>query len=324
VKKRMAGEAGVLKVIESVLRFPADRRLILGPGDDCAVVRHAPGRELVITTDELVEGTHYLGRFASPENLAGKLMRVNLSDLAAMGAVRPVACLAGAGLCRDTPPVFFSRFIRELKREALRFGISVAGGNLARARENHFYMTVWGEASRCGLVKRRGAAAGDLLLSVGPLGEAAAGLEILKRGSRAEAGKFPGLVRAFWRPRPMLEEGRRISRGRLATGMLDNSDGLFSSARQLAALARCRVILSPGEGACSPALRAYCAGKKKDWRSYAISGGEDYGLVFSARPEDLSKIKNALPRVLVVGRFERGRGAEAENLDGKVKSFEHF
>ncbi|HNW43211.1 MAG TPA: thiamine-phosphate kinase [Elusimicrobiales bacterium] len=324
MKKRMPGEVSVLADIAKIFRFPADRRLLLGPGDDCAVLRHSPARELVITTDELVEGTHYLARFAAPEDLARKLMRVNLSDLAAMGAVRPVACVVGAGLRRDTAPDFVRRFIRELKKEALRFKLSVAGGNLAGARENHFYMTVWGEAAMGELVLRRGAAPGDLLLNIGALGEAAAGLEILKAGKAAEIKKYSGLVRSFWQPRPMLEAGRLISRHKLATAMMDNSDGLLSSARDLARAGRARVILSPGEGACSPELRGYSAGKKKDWRGYAISGGEDYGLIFSARPDKLSRIKKSLPGVAVVGRFEAGCGVEIENFDGKVKSFGHF
>jgi len=324
MKKRMSGEAVVLERIEKIFRFPADRRLLLGPGDDCAVLRHAPGSDLVITTDEMVEGTHYLARFASPENIARKLMRINLSDLAAMGAVRPVSCVVGAGLRRDTQADFLRRFIRTLKAEALRFGISVAGGNLAGAREDHFYMTVWGEAGRRGLVTRYGAKPGDLLLNIGPLGEAAAGLEILKRGQGTEIKEFPGLVRSFWTPRPLLAEGGLIGRKGLATAMLDNSDGLLRSAAIISGLSRCRVILSPGEKACSRALRAWCAGKKKNWRSYVISGGEDYGLVFSARPALLGKIKTLLPGATVVGRLEEGAGAQVENFNGKVKSFEHF
>jgi thiamine-monophosphate kinase len=324
MKKKIAGEAGVLDRIEKIFRFPADRRLLLGPGDDCAVLRHVPGRDLVITTDEMVEGTHYLARFATPEDIARKLMRINLSDLAAMGAVRPVSCVVGAGLRKATPADFLRRFMRALKAEALRFGISVAGGNLAGARENHFYMTVWGEASRRGLVTRYGARPGDLLLNTGPLGEAAAGLEILMRGQAAELKKFPALVRSFWAPRPMLAEGKLIGARGLATAMLDNSDGLLRSAAIISGLSRCRVILSPGESACSADLRAWCAGKKKDWRGYVISGGEDYGLVFSANPAQLGKIKNLLPAAAVVGRLEKGAGVEVENFNGKVKSFEHF
>ena len=324
MKKKTHGESAVIAHIEKAFRFPGDRRLLLGPGDDCAVLRHTPGRDLVITTDGMVEGTHYLAAFAAPEDIAAKLLRMNLSDLASMGDVRPVSCVVGSGLRKDTPPVFIKRFVSALKAEALRFGISVAGGNLAGARENHFYITAWGEAGRTKLVTRYGALPGDLLLNIGPLGEAAAGLEVLKRGRTAEKKKFAALVRSFWRPEPQLAAGRTIGRGALATAMLDNSDGLLRSAEILARLSRCRVILSPGEGACSAPLRAWCAYRKTDWRGYVIGGGEDYGLVFTAATRLLGRIKRLLPGAVVVGRVEKGRGVEVENYNGKVGSYEHF
>lgn len=318
------GEARLLEHIEKTFRFPLDRRLLLGPGDDCAVLRHGPGRDLVITTDEMVEGTHYLGRFATPEQIARKLTRINLSDLASMGEVEPVSCVVGSGLRKDTPGDFAPRFMKALKEEALRFGISIAGGNLAGARENHFYMTVWGESGRSPLVTRYGAKPGDLLLNVGPLGQAAAGLEILMKGSAAQKKRFPGLVRAFWLPEPLLAAGALIGRRALASAMLDNSDGLARSAAIIAELSRCRVLVSVGEGACAPELRAYSALKKLPWRHYAVNGGEDYGLVFTAPAAKLAAIKKLLPAAFVVGRLEKGSGAVIENFNGKVKSFEHF
>lgn len=324
MKRKKTGEARLLEHIEKTFRFPGDRRLLLGPGDDCAVLRHAAGRDLVITTDEMVEGTHYLARFATPEDIARKLMRMNLSDLASMGDVKPVSCVVGSGLKKDTPPEFTLRFMKELKAEALRYGISIAGGNLAGARENHFYMTVWGETGRGKLVTRYGAKPGDLLFNVGPLGLSAAGLEILMKGSKAEAKKSPALIKAFWRPEPMLAAGSLIGRLGLATAMLDNSDGLARSAAIISDLSKCRVLVSPGEGACAPVLRAYSLAKGRPWRYYAVGGGEDYGLIFTVRPENLAKIKRLLPAAVVVGRVEKGSGAEIENFDGKIKSFEHF
>lgn len=324
MKKTAGGEARLLEHIEKTFRFPGDKRLLLGPGDDCAVLRHGAGRDLVITTDEMVEGTHYLARFATPEDIARKLTRMNLSDLASMGDVKPVSCVVGSGLRKDTPPDFTRRFMKELKAEALRFGISIAGGNLAGARENHFYMTVWGETGRGGVVTRYGAKPGDLLFNVGNIGLSAAGLEILMAGDKAAARKFPGLVKAFWRPEPMLEAGAVIGRNSLATAMLDNSDGLARSAAILASLSKCRVILSPGEGLCRPQLRAYAERAGRPWRHYVLNGGEDYGLIFTARPSALRSIKKLLPAASVVGRVEKGRGTVIENYDGKVESFEHF
>lgn len=324
MNNRKSGEARLIEHIEKTFRFPLDRRLLLGPGDDCAVLRHGQGKNLVITTDEIVEGTHYLARFAAPEDLARKLIRINLSDLASMGEVKPVSCLVGAGLRKDTPKDFILRFMKELKAEALRFGISIAGGNLAGARENHFYMTVWGESGSSALVTRYGAKPGDLLFNIGPLGLAAAGLEILMGGRPAERKNFPGLVKAFWRPEPMLKAGALLGKEGLASAMLDNSDGLARSAAILSGLSRCRVLVSPGEGACSPALRAYSALKKKPWRQFAVNGGEDYGLIFTAPARKLARVKALLPGASVVGRLEKGSGFEIENFNGKVESFEHF
>lgn len=317
-------EARLIEHIEKTFRFPGDRRLLLGPGDDCAVLRHAAGRDLVITTDEMVEGTHYLPRFATPEDIARKLTRMNLSDLASMGEVTPVSCVVGSGLRRTTPPDFSLRFMRELRREALRFGITVAGGNLAGARENHFYMTVWGEAGKSRLVTRYGARPGDLLVNIGPLGEAAAGLEILMNERAADKKRYPGLVKAFWRPEPQLAAGALLGRLGLATAMLDNSDGLARSAAIISELSRCRVTVSPGEDACSAALRRYAAGTGRPWRYYAIGGGEDYGLVFTVRPGKLAELRRRLPAARVVGRVEKGGGAVIENFDGTIKGFEHF
>ena len=319
---KMKGEAGILSHIEKYLRFPGDRRLVLGPGDDCAVLRPSAGKYMVVTTDELMENTHFLQRFSRPEDLARKLMRVNLSDLASMGLVKPVSCVVGAGLPKGVPAEFLLRFLRTLKKEALRFGISVAGGNLAGAREMHFYMTVWGEAGSKGVVTRYGARPGDLLFNIGPLGEARAGLEILKRGRPEELKKFGRLVRAFWAPKPFLREGAVLGSRSLASAMLDNSDGLLRSARILSELSGCRVALRAGPELLSPALAAY-AGPDR-WREYALSGGEDYGLVFAARPEKAGLVSRLLPGAVMVGRIEKGRGVAIEGYEGKAGSFEHF
>jgi thiamine-monophosphate kinase len=323
MKSSGKGEAGVLTYIEKYLRFPRDKRLILGPGDDCAVLRTSPGKELVITTDELVENTHFLRRFSRPEELARKLLRVNLSDLASMGRVRPVSCLAGAGLPKNIPADFVLRFLKALKKEALKFGISVAGGNLSGAREMHFYLTIWGEAEKGGLVTRYGARPGDILFNLGPLGEARAGLEILKSGRAGDKQRFQRLIRSFWEPKPFLKEGALLGSRGLASAMLDNSDGLARSAEILSGLSQCRVRLEAGPELVSPALAAYI-GRGRPWRKYVISGGEDYGLVFTARPGKAGLIRKLLPAARSVGRVERGTGVVLEGYENKARSFSHF
>ena len=324
MKLSQKGEAGLLAYIEKHFRFPGDKRLILGPGDDCAVLRTTPGKKLVITTDELVENTHFLRRFSTPEALARKLMRVNLSDLASMGMVKPVSCLVGSGLPGDLPADFVLRFIKTLKTEALKFDLSIAGGNLTGAREMHFYMTVWGEADGKGIVTRYGARPGDILFSLGPLGEAKAGLEILQNGSAADKERFKKLVRSFWEPKPFLKEGALIGMRGLASAMLDNSDGLGRSARILSELSRCRVRLRAGLDAVSPVLAAYAAVSGRPWQKYVLSGGEDYGLVFTVKPAASALVKKLLPAAIAVGLIEKGAGVVVEGYEGKIQSFNHF
>lgn len=318
------GETGLLTHIEKYFRFPRDKNLLLGPGDDCAVLKTAPGKALVITTDGLVEGTHFLRRFAAPEDLARKLLRVNLSDLAAMGPVRPVSCVAGAGLPGDLPADFALKFIKALKKEALAFGLSIAGGNLTGARELHFYMTAWGEADRRKIVTRYGARPGDLVFNLGPLGESRAGLEILKNGGAPEKKRFRRLLRGFWTPRPFLKEGAVIGERGLASAMLDNSDGLFRSARILSELSRCAVRLRLEPSAVSPVLAAYAGLKNRPWQQYALSGGEDYGLIFTVRPAWAGLVGRLFAKARLVGRVEKGSGVSVEGYEGKAENFSHF
>lgn len=318
------GEAGLLARIEKHFKFSKDSRLLLGPGDDCAVLRHTPGKALVITTDEIVEGTHFLMRFSTPEDLAAKLLRVNLSDLAAMGPVRPVSCVAGAGLKSGLPLSFITRFLKKLKSDALRFGMTVAGGNLAGARENHFYLAMWGEAEPSKLITRCGAGPGDLIFNIGPLGSAAAGLELLKAANKGNIKKFKGLIKSFWRPEPMLAVGRLLGEKKIASAMIDNSDGLARSAAIIAELSKCKTALNLPEEAASKELKRYAAMKGRNWRSYALKGGEDFGLVFTVPERKAALLKKLLNAAVCVGRVEKGRGSVIENYGSEISAFSHF
>lgn len=319
-------EENIISLIERTFVFPDRGDLLTGPGDDCAVLRTHNG-SMVVTTDEQVEGTHFLPG-SSPVDIACRLMRVNLSDLAGMGYVRPVSCVAGAGLVKGTPPEFIKEFIIQLKKEADRFGITIAGGNLAAARENHFYMTVWGEAMAAPIL-RTGTCEGDLLVNTGPLGEAKAALEILMRKDSAEMKKYESLTEFFWRPEPHIAEGRIIAENNIASAMLDNSDGFFKSAKILAEKSGLCAVIDAKSIKPSPALSAWCresstAGNIRNAVAYAIDGGEDYGLVFSMRPQKAELLKKLLPQAQIAGVFEKGHGVKLVNFDGGIEGFEHF
>ena len=317
-------ESRILDYIEDNFAVQKDKRLLIGPGDDAAVLKTKSGKVLVATTDEMVEGTHFLKGFDYPEKLAKKLLRINLSDLAAMGNVKPLSCLSGGGMPKNTPAPWIKKFIKTLNKEAEKFGLNLSGGNLARSKNLHMYLTVLGEADKSEIITRYGAKPGDELYSIGSLGESKAGLEIFLSGKKPKTLSEKKLIERFWEPKPMMEAGNILGKYKLANCMLDNSDGLLRSVKIIAGASKREVVLSLREKDISKELKEYALSKRKNCLDYAISGGEDYGLIFTASLKNKSRIKKLLPKARVIGRIEKGTGVKFENYEGKNKSFEHF
>ncbi len=280
------GESGLLEVIRR--RFSRQRHpsLLLGPGDDAALARLEPGKVLVATQDDLAEGTHFELRWTDFRRLAHKLVRINLSDLAAMGAVAPLGVIVSAGFPARAPARWAGEFLRGLSEDCRRFRVAVLGGNLARSRNVFFSLTALGQASKGLLLRRSGARNGDLIAGLGPLGAASEGLKALKRGTRSRAA-----VRAFWEPEPQFRAAEILARKNLAAALMDNSDGLGRSCEILA-----------GEAS---------LGFELDLSEAPVEGdphaGEDYGLVFSVRPGKWAALKRALPGAYRLGRFTARR-----------------
>lgn len=256
-------------------RFARQRHasLVLGPGDDAAVSRLKPGYVLVSTHDDLVENSHFLRQKTDFRRLAHKLLRSNLSDLASMGAVEPIGVLCGAGFPADAPAQWATAFLKGLAEDAARFGVPVLGGNLAKSEKLFFSMTALGQAKANELVLRSTARAGDLVFGVGAYGKDA----------------------SFYEPEPQLEAGAILAKKKLATAMIDNSDGLMKSC----------------------ALIARDSGLKFAAETDADSAGEDYGLVFSVAPKNAAALKRALPKAYPLGRLVRGK-------QPTPRGFEHF
>jgi thiamine-monophosphate kinase len=322
--KKNMNESRILDYIEDNFSVSKDKRLLIGPGDDAAVLKTASGKVLVATTDEMVEGTHFLRGFDYPEKIAKKLIRINLSDLAAMGNVKPLTCLSGGGMPKNTPSTWIKKFIKTLNSEAEKFGLNLSGGNLARSNNLHVYITILGEANKSEIITRYGAKSGDALYSIGHLGDSKAGLEIFLSGKKPKSAYGKKLLERFWQPKPMIEAGNILGKHKLAQCMLDNSDGLLRSVKIIARASACKVVLSLKEKDISKELRDYAKSRRKKCLDYAISGGEDYGLIFTANVKNKKKIQKLLPKAKIIGRIEKGTGINFENYDGKNKSFEHF
>jgi thiamine-monophosphate kinase len=285
-------------VIDSFLRPFGKRRdaassaaagVIAGPGDDCAVLKRGAGF-LVATTDAIVERVHFDFRYAAPEDAGHKGLAVNLSDLAAAGA-QPRWFLCALGVprsSRDAPEIAL-RMARGMAPLARRHGVELAGGNVTSAEQWSITITALGESPRP--LSRKGGKPGDALVVCGRLGAAAQGLRDLQGGRRT---KF---ARAQLRPQPLVDEGRAAAG--IASAAIDVSDGLLADLDHLCRASRC------GARVDVDALPA--AGG----RELALTGGEDYALLFAVRPARVERLRAAVrTRSAVIGSLTRGRRIE--------------
>ncbi len=281
--------------------------VVLGPGDDAAVVRPPAGEDLVLTVDAVVEGVHFDERF-SPADVGWKALAVNLSDLAAMGA-RPLFALVALGQPGDASASRALGMARGLGACAREHRVAVVGGNVSRASEASLTVTAVGAVPRGRAVLRGGARAGDLVAVTGTLGDAALGLR---------PGAAPSLTRRQRRPRARLEAGRALSS--LVTAAIDVSDGLVQDLGHVCRASGVGALVGVEDLPLSPAYRKATRLLREPWVT-ALAGGEDYELVVAVPPVSLGAARAAARRagvtLTVVGRFVRGRGVTVVGARGQ-------
>ena len=315
---RTVRESEVIDKIDRAFRLGRDvsRALRLGIGDDAAVFRPRASHEVLLTCDWLLEGTHFLREKHPPDSVGWKCLARALSDIAAMGGV-PRCFLLSVALPETHTGRWLDGFLAGLARASRKFGCVLAGGDTTRRREISVNAMVVGEARTGRAVARSGANPGELIYVSGRLGEAELGLEVLRRRP-GRGNPKRALTRKHLYPEPRLALGRWVAEKRLASSMVDLSDGLSSDLLRLCA--------ASGVGACLESATIPCLRHPDTARKYgldplrlALHGGDDYELLFTV---PLRKTK-LLPRTFqgipltpigkitkeskVVLRDERGR-----------------
>lgn len=283
----MSAESRFLTLLRLLANDPAAR----GLQDDVAVLE-VGGEKLVLTSDTMVEGVHYLP-VDPPADLGWKLAAVNLSDLAAKGA-RPRGCLLNYALSGDDG--WDAAFLEGLGDALSRHAMPLLGGDTVRMPADaprSYSLTAIGEATGA-VPSRRGAHAGDRLYVTGPVGDAGVGLELL----RADPDAVGPLVEAYRRPRPRLAEGALL--GPHAHAMMDVSDGLLIDAARMAQASDLAVVID--HIPLSAALEAV-RGASMATQIAAARAGDDYELLF-ALPAAARPPVRAIP----VGHFATGTG----------------
>ena len=291
---------------------------VLGVGDDGAILQPSSGCELVVSTDMLVAGTHFLPN-ADPADLGWKVLAVNVSDMAAMGA-QPKWALLAAALPAATES-WIEKFASGFFACANVFGIDVIGGDTTQGPRN-FCVTIFGELPAGTALLRSGARPGDEVWVSGVLGRAAQGLAHLQGQAKLSEPALTDCLTALHRPQPRVALGLALRESGLATAAIDVSDGLLADLghilEQSGVSATLKLAVSP-----APTFAEQCY----------LSGGDDYELLFTAprdRHEEVLTLSKTLSLPLTcMGKVTTGSGLTVLDLSGQPvavsrRGYDHF
>lgn len=332
------GEHALLARVVSRLPRPS-AAVLVGPGDDAAVVAVARNERLVVTTDAVVEGVHFSRAYSTPADIGHRALAVNLSDLAAMAAT-PRWALLSLVLPGSTRVAEVEELVDGLAALAKRHGVSVAGGNITRTDGPLIVdVTAGGEVAPRKWLTRSGARPGDEIYVSGSLGGAAAGLEMLETGAGSRetgAGKAladPGCVARHKRPEPRVRLGIAMGRARAARAAMDLSDGLADAVHQVAAASRVGVRVDAAALPIDPSARDWWNSRGADAVTAAMTGGDDYELLFAVPAKGTGRLRSVMRRVADpaltrIGVFTRDAHERVLVRDGNENAlpegFEHF
>lgn len=314
------------ELIERHFTRPA-KSVLLGVGDDCALLKVADGLALAISTDMLVEGTHFFAG-AEPRLLGHKALAVNLSDIAAMGADPRWVTLAIA--LPQADEAWVAAFAAGFFALADRFGVELIGGDTTRGPLT-LSLTILGTSPPGLALRRDGARAGDDIWISGSTGDAALAVAHRRGEIVLEGTAFAHCAERLDTPEPRVALGRAIRA--IATAAIDVSDGLVADLGHICKRSRLGAELILAEVPRSAALRA-CVDQARAGAAL-LAGGDDYELVFTAPPGDAGSIEAAAARVGVpvtrIGRMVAAAGGQVRVLgpDGEALSlerpgFDHF
>ena len=312
------GEQELIQQIRRSARRNKDKSVVTGIGDDCAVLRVPPGHELLVTTDFTIENVHFRRDWYRPELVGRRCLTRGLSDIAAMGG-EPLAAFLSLAVSGDVPQKWVDRFLKGLLDLAKEFKLPLAGGDTAQSMSGiQADIVVVGSVPKGKAVLRSGAKAGQQIYVTGELGASAAVLARL-----AESKPVGAECSSHFRPQARVAVGQWLRQRRIASAMIDLSDGLSTDLEHI-----CKESHVGAEIEAAAIPRAQVGpGKKRVALNLALHGGDDYELLFTSASRVPSKVAGV--QVTRIGRTTRSAGMRLIVADGKVrplqaKGWEHF
>jgi thiamine-monophosphate kinase len=322
-------EKELIQQFSRMIRAKATRSqgVVVGVGDDAAVLRPRPGEDLLVTTDILVEDRHFRREWFTGFALGWRLAAVNLSDIAAMGG-RPLYGVLSFAIPRDLDIAYVRAIERGVRDHLADFDAAIVGGNVSGIEKTLVCdLTLVGACARGKAWRRTCRPGKDAIVVAGFLGDSRAGLDSLRRGGRASGA----LVRAYKKPIARLDVAKLLASDEALRaaihGAIDVSDGLSTDVIHVCEASGAGCEIRADALPISGALEAFCKKTGADAVSMALHGGEDYALLLAVDAKSAEAVASRIERALgipsrVVGRFTSGRGKYILARDGRRTVFE--
>lgn len=313
----MKGEFELIDEIKKMFPVPGG---LEGIGDDCAVIPQKTGWETLVSTDMLVEGSHFLISEITPYQLGWKSAAVNFSDIAAMGGI-PVGSFLAVALPKTLPEGWMEEFLKGYKDISEKYGFPLLGGDTTSSPDRlSICVTAMGKALAGRSRKRGSAKPGDLVCVTGFLGDSAAGLHAVLNGAEKD-DIVAYLLECHYLPLPRIEEGIMLSREEGVHAMMDISDGVGSDLRHILDESGVGAVIDTGALPTSMQMEEYCDRNSIDKVETALCGGEDYELLFTVSEEAEARLD---VRHTVIGVITEEKGLVWKGSEKDYMGFRHF
>ena len=279
-------DIGEFGLIDRITKKPKDKDILVGIGDDAAVVKTDKGLQ-VLTTDCLVEGDHFRREWVTPEQIGMKAIEINVSDIAAMGAT-PKYVLVELALPGNLDVKFVEELYKGMWKVCDKYDIEIIGGNMTHCDNIVISITLTGEVDKKNLCLRSGAKPGDFIFVSGHLGNGRAGLRLFQENLKG----FEKVRKAYLEPKAQLETALKIAA--YSNSMIDVSDGLAPEVKHICDESKCGAIIYKDKIPVKDEVREVVNELREDEYDYALFGGEDFELVFTVSKDNLDKVNGFL------------------------------
>lgn len=292
--------------------------LLVPIGDDCSVLVPPKGMAQVTTIDSLVDGNHFSSKYFTPREIGRKALRVNLSDLASMGAHPPYYAWLVFALPLNFSDAAIKGILAGIKEDCERYGVILAGGNITGSAEFQIHLALSGWVKPRQMLTRRGARPGDRIFVTGTIGASTLAYQQFKAGEQP----YHWLLKRWANPEPKLKIGLFLAEHRLASACIDISDGVFQDLGH--------ILKDSGVGAelFWEKLPIFPRLKKLNPTPRMIGSGEDYELLFTVSPRNIKKLMPISDQLTEIGSItKRGfkvYGSEGEEIDVTNVGFSHL